>query len=68
MSEPPNSELVPCFHCSEAEHSRQERWDPEEGRCVSKIIKRIEAHSPKKKHPHNSMKVDIAFTARRLLH
>ena len=30
---------------------------------VNKLIKRIEIHNPEKKHAHNSVKVDITFTA-----
>ncbi len=30
---------------------------------VNKIIKRIEVHSPEKKHSHNCVKIDITFTA-----
>lgn len=30
---------------------------------VNKIIRRIEIHSPEKKHSHNSVKIDITFTA-----
>lgn len=30
---------------------------------VNKIIKRIEVHSPEKKHSHNCVKIDINFTA-----
>ena len=30
---------------------------------VNKLIKRIEIHNPEKKHSHNSVKVDITFTA-----
>lgn len=30
---------------------------------VNKVIKRIEVHSPEKKHSHNCVKIDITFTA-----
>lgn len=30
---------------------------------VNKIIKRIEVHSPEKKHSHSCVKIDIAFTS-----
>lgn len=30
---------------------------------VNKLIKRIEVHSPEKKHSHNCVKIDITFTA-----
>ncbi len=30
---------------------------------VNKVIKRIEVHSPEKKHSHNCVKMDITFTA-----
>lgn len=30
---------------------------------VNKVIKKIEVHNPEKKHAHNSVKIDITFTA-----
>ncbi len=30
---------------------------------VNKIVKKIEVHKPEKKHAHNSVKIDITFTA-----